>query len=117
MSANALPRRAETLLWVAQRASAAMLAAFVLVHLATIIYAVRGGLTAPTILGRTHGNLAWLLFYGLFVAAVAVHVPIGLRVIAREWLGWRGRSLDIVALVSALYVVVAGWRAIWGLYA
>ena len=43
---RAVSRRAETLLWVAQRASAAVLALCVLVHLATIIYAVRGGLTA-----------------------------------------------------------------------
>ncbi len=117
MSASALPRRAETLLWVAQRASAAVLAVFVLVHLVTIIYAVRGGLTASAILHRTHGNLGWLLFYGLFVAAVAIHVPIGLRVIAREWLGWRGGALDLMTLVAAFYVVAAGWRAIWGLYA
>ena len=117
MSGHAVSRRAETLLWVAQRASAAVLAVFVLVHLMTIIYAVRFGLSAAAILHRTHGNLGWLLFYGLFVAAVAIHVPIGLRVIAREWLGWRGRALDLATVAAALYVVVAGWRAIWGLYA
>lgn len=117
MSVRALSRRAETLLWVAQRASAAVLAVFVLIHLATIIIVVRGGLSAASILHRTHGNLGWLLFYGLFVAAVAIHGPIGLRVIAQEWLGWRGRVLDLATLAAALYVIAAGWRAIWGLYA
>lgn len=117
MSVGAVSRRMETLLWVAQRASASVLAVFVLVHLATIIYVVRGGLSGAAILHRTHGHLGWLLFYGLFVAAVAVHVPIGLRVIAREWLGWRGRALDLAILAAALYVAAAGWRAIWGLYA
>ena len=42
--------RVETLLWTAQRASAAVLAICVAVHLATIIYAVRGGLTAAKML-------------------------------------------------------------------
>ena len=35
------------LLFVAQRATAAVLAFAVTVHLATIVYAVRGGLTGP----------------------------------------------------------------------
>ncbi|MBM3384761.1 MAG: succinate dehydrogenase, partial [Betaproteobacteria bacterium] len=42
--------RSETLLWVAQRASAAVLGVCVAVHLATMIYAVRGGLSAAEIL-------------------------------------------------------------------
>ena len=71
--------RKETLLWVADRASTAVLAVCVLVHLVTIIYAVRSGLSAAEILGRTRGNLAWLVFYAVFVVAVAVHAPLGLR--------------------------------------
>ena len=66
-------------LFLAQRLSAAILALAVAVHLATILYAVRGGLTAGEILARTHGNLAFLVFYSVFVAAVAAHAPIGLR--------------------------------------
>jgi fumarate reductase subunit D len=50
-----------------------VLAVCVLVHLATIIYAVQGGLTAAEILGRTRGNHAWLAFYTVFVLAVSVH--------------------------------------------
>ena len=48
--------RSQTLLWAAQRASAALLALCVAVHLVTIVYAVRGGLTAAEILGRTRGS-------------------------------------------------------------
>ena len=33
-------------------------------------------------LGRTRGNVGWAAFYGLFVLAVAIHAPIGLRTIA-----------------------------------
>ena len=40
------PARRETLLWAAQRASAAVLALGMAAHLAGMIYAVRGGLTA-----------------------------------------------------------------------
>jgi len=88
-------------LWVAQRASAALLGLCVLVHLATMIYAVRGGLSAAEILERTRGSLAWLAFYGAFVLAIAVHVPIGLRAVLGEWLGWRGPSRDWTLLLVA----------------
>src|ERR1700746_3715237 len=72
---------AETRLWLAQRASAAVLALCVAVHLATMIIAVRGGLSAADILGRTRDSFGWAAFYGLFVLAVAIHAPIGLRTI------------------------------------
>src|SRR6185295_18057948 len=64
---KAMTFRAQSLLWVAQRASAAVLALCVLVHLATMIYAVRGGLTAGEILQRTSGSASWAIFYGVFV--------------------------------------------------
>ena len=89
--------RRETWLWFAQRASAAVLALCVIVHLITIIYATRGGLSGAEILARTRGNGAWLAFYVVFVLAVAVHVPIGLRTIATEWLGWSGSSTRLGA--------------------
>ena len=76
---------------MAQRASAAVLAVCVTVHLFTIVYAVRGGLSVPEILERTRGSVAWFAFYSLFVLAVTVHVPIGLRAVLAEWLRWRGR--------------------------
>ena len=74
--------RNETFLWMLQRASAAVLVLCVVVHLATMIYAIRGGLSAGEILGRTRGNYGWLAFYSVFVLACAVHVPIGLRAFA-----------------------------------
>lgn len=108
--------RTQTLLWIGQRASAAVLAVCVLVHLATIIYAVRGGLSGAEILGRTRGNPAWLGFYSLFVLAVAVHVPIGLRAILSEWLSWRGPSRDRVLVGFAVLLAVLGMRAVLGMF-
>lgn len=104
--------RAQTLLWVAQRASAAVLALCVLVHLATIIYAVRGGLSGAEILARTQGNAAWFAFYAVFVLAVAVHAPIGLRAVLGEWLGWRARSRDAALCLFAAILCVLGMRAV-----
>lgn len=104
--------RAQVLLWGAQRASAAILAVCVLVHLVTIIYAVRSGLTAAEILARTSGSVFWTAFYALFVAAVAVHAPIGLRNVLAE-LGWRGRSLGVAMLALALILALYGWRAVY----
>lgn len=103
--------RSETTLWLAQRLSAAVLGVCVLVHLATIVYAVRGGLSAEEIFARTRGNHAWLAFYAVFVLAVAVHAPIGLRAIAIEWLGWRGRSRDVALVVFSMFLAWMGLRA------
>jgi fumarate reductase subunit C len=108
--------RSQTLLWIAQRASAAVLALCVLVHLATIIFAVRGGLTGAEILARTRGNPAWLAFYSLFVLAVTVHAPIGLRAVLGEWLGWRGRSRDVALVVFAMLLAWLGMRAVLGVF-
>lgn len=109
--------RAETWMWIAQRLSAAALALCVLVHLLTIVYAVQGGLTAAELLGRTRGSAAWAAFYGAFVLAVAIHAPIGLRAVAREMLGWRGKSLDAAVVFAGLSLAALGWRAVAGLFA
>jgi fumarate reductase subunit C len=105
--------RTQVLLWGAQRASAALLAICVVVHLVTIIYAVRNGLTAAEILSRTSGSVAWTIFYAAFVAAVAVHAPIGLRNVLTETLRWHGRSLDIAMLALAVALALYGWRAVY----
>lgn len=109
--------RAETLLWLAQRGSAAVLGLLVLVHLGTMVYAVQGGLSAAEILARTRGNPLWGAFYGLFVVMVAVHAPIGLRNVLAETLGWRGRGLGLAMLALGLFLLVFGWRAVWAVVA
>jgi fumarate reductase subunit C len=109
--------RRETFLWILQRASAAILALCVVVHLSTVIYAVQGGLTAAEILGRTRGNYGWLAFYSLFVLACAVHVPIGLRAVLGEWLAWRSGSRDLVLLGFAMLLAGTGMRAVMGVFA
>ena len=109
--------RAEVKLWIAQRASAAVLAVCVIIHLITIAYATRTGLAAAEILARTRGNVGWLVFYTVFVLAAAVHAPIGLKAIASEWLGWRGRSAAIAVHLLALALAAIGLRAVWGVFA
>jgi fumarate reductase subunit C len=105
--------RAQALLWVAQRATAFILALCIIVHLATMILAVRGGLSAAALLARTQGNTAWAAFYVVFVIAAAVHAPIGLRNVLMEWRGWRGRSLDMAMLALALGLAFLGLRAVY----
>jgi len=108
--------RSQVLLWGAQRVSAMVLALCVVIHLVTIIYAVRNGLSAAEILGRTRGNAGWLAFYTVFVAAVAIHAPIGLRGILAESIGWRGRSADIFVLAIAMSLATWGWRAVYAVF-
>ncbi len=104
--------RAGARLWVAQRATAAVLALCVFVHLGTIIYAVRGGLTAAEILSRTHGNFAWAAFYSIFVLAAAIHGAIGLRTVAAEWLSFRGMAANVAVTAIALALAGLGLRAV-----
>jgi fumarate reductase subunit C len=104
------------MLWIAQRASAAILSLCVVVHLATIIYAVQGGLSAAEILGRTRGNVAWLAFYSVFVLAVSVHAPIGLRSVFIEWLRWHGRSRDLALFLFSAVLAGMGMRAVLAVF-
>lgn len=94
-----------------------VLALCVVVHLITITYAVRNGLSAAEILGRTRGSYGWFAFYAVFVAAVAVHAPIGLRTIASETLGWRGTTADLLALAAGIALAWAGMRTVFGMFA
>ena len=104
--------RRQSLLWLAQRASAAVLALCVVVHLVTMIVAVRGGLTAAEILGRTRGSVTWMLFYGLFVVAISGHAPIGVRTVIAELRGSHGRAIDAAMLLFGLVLLALGLRAV-----
>jgi fumarate reductase subunit C len=101
-------------LWYWQRVSAMVLAACTLIHLGVIIYAVRGGLSAADILGRTQGSVAFGLFYAIFVLACAVHVPIGLARIVEEMLGWRGKPAWAAASLFGALLLVTGLAAVYG---
>jgi fumarate reductase subunit C len=104
-------------LFLAQRATAAILAFAVAAHLVMIVHAERAGLTASAVLARTHHNAGLLAFYALFVAAASIHAPIGLRNVLIEWAGWRGRSLDFAMAGFALALFVLGLSAAYGVYA
>lgn len=98
--------------WYWQRISAMVLALCVLVHLVVMVYAVRGGLSAAEILGRTQGNWAFGAFYAVFVIACAVHVPVGVANIAREWWGLGERVARGLSLTLSLLLLVTGLRAV-----
>lgn len=100
-------------LYMAQRISALVMAPLVLGHIAVMIYAVQGGLSASEILGRTQGSAFWALFYGSFVVAVSLHAAIGLRVILFEWAGLSGRWLSAVSWGIAAVLLTMGLRAVF----
>lgn len=104
-------------LYLLQRLSALVMAPLVIGHIAVMIYAVQGGLSASEILSRTQGSIGWALFYGLFVLAVSVHAAIGLRVIAGEWLGFRRGYLAATMWISGLVLLAMGMRAVWAVTA
>lgn len=103
-------------LWAIQRITAAFLGLAVIVHLVTIMLAVRGGLSAAEILERTRGADLWFAFYVTFALCAGLHGAIGLRNIAGEWMGLRGRGVDALWLGIGLLAAAFGMRAAWGLY-
>jgi len=99
-------------LYFLQRASAAIMVPLVLVHLAIIYYAIRGGLSAAEILARTRGSVGWGAFYGLFVLAAATHGAIGVRTVVSEWAGIRGGKLDLLMWGFGAMSAALGLRAV-----
>lgn len=108
--------RMETKLWLWQRMSAAVLALCVVVHLAVIVIAVQSGLSAAEILGRVSGNYAWFAFYSVFVLAVALHAPIGLRTILKESTSLGHRATHMIMGAACLIILIMGFRAILALF-
>ncbi len=102
--------------YVAQRATALLLAPLVVVHLVLIMIAVKNGLTADEILSRTRGNVLWAVFYGLFVVAAAVHAPLGVRNVLREWTPLSQQLVDAFCVFLFLLLLLAGLRAVVAVY-
>lgn len=99
-------------LYVWQRLTAVLMVPLIVVHLIVIIYATNRGLSAADMLGRTRGSVAWGLYYGLFVVAASIHGAIGVRGVAREWLGWRETALDRLMWAFGAILLVLGLRAV-----
>ncbi|MBL4751281.1 MAG: succinate dehydrogenase [Amylibacter sp.] len=104
-------------LYALQRLTALIMAPLVLGHIAVMIYAVQGGLSAAEILGRTQGSLLWMLFYGSFVIAVSIHAAIGLRVIAFESFKLKGTALSLFTWGAGLALLIMGGRAVYAVTA
>jgi fumarate reductase subunit C len=114
---NAAPRgQLEAWLWLAQRASAMVLALAVIVHLGTLITAVQGGLDAAEIVSRLQGHRGWLAFYATFALAAAVHAPLGMRAILREWVRLGPTATDLVSAALAAGLLLLGLRAAVAMY-
>ena len=102
-------------LWYAQRISAMVLGLCVAIHLIIIFYAIRGGLTAEEILGRTQGNIAFAIFYEIFILACFVHAPIGLANILEETFS-KGLISRALSLFLAALILILGTTAVVGVY-
>ena len=102
-------------LWYAQRISAMVLGLCVSIHLIIIFYAIRGGLSAEEILGRTQGNIAFAIFYEIFVLACFVHAPIGLANILDETF-CKGFISKALSWILAALIIVLGTTAVIGVF-
>jgi fumarate reductase subunit C len=99
-------------LYIVQRATAAIMAPLVLIHLAVIFYATNRGLSAAEVLGRTRGSVLWGTFYAAFVLAAATHAAIGARVVASEWMDLKAAVLDSLMWIFGLLLSALGLLAV-----
>ena len=99
-------------LYMLQRITALIMAPLTLGHIAVMIYAVQGGISAQEILERTQGSVFWFLFYGIFVLAVSIHGAIGLRVVVHETLGLKGNALSLFTWAVGIILLVLGSYAV-----
>ena len=111
MSAGVLQAK----LWYAQRISAMVLGICVAIHLLIIFYAIRGGLSAQEILGRTQGNVLFAIFYEVFVLACFVHAPIGLANILQETFP-KTEIARPLSWILALMILILGTTAVVGVF-
>ena len=111
MSAGVLQAK----LWYAQRISAMVLGLCVAIHLIIIFYAIRGGLSAQEILGRTQGNVLFAIFYEVFVIACFVHAPIGVANILQETFPKIGLARPL-SWILAILILVLGTTAVIGVF-
>ena len=109
-------RNLEFVRFFTQRATGALLSLLLAIHLVTIIYATRGGITVAEISQRLQQNWLWQYMYLVFIAVAVTHAAIGLRNICVETLPARK---FLVSVFVTLYTVISVWlgflalRAIW----
>ena len=102
----------EAQLYSLQRLSAVIMAPLVVVHLITIMYAVRGGLSAEEILARTSGASAGIVVCGVVGGAVWGEDPGGERKMLIEWAGVKRRLAGWIAVMLGGIVFITGMRAV-----
>jgi fumarate reductase subunit C len=100
-------------LYLWQRATAALMVPFVLVHIAVIFCATRRGMSAADILSRTHGSVVWASYYALFVVAASIHAAIGVRNVLTEWSPLPDQRAGVFAIVFGLLLAALGARAVF----
>lgn len=92
-----------------QRISGGLLAGCLLIHIATILYAVQGGLSVAEIQNRIQGSEFWFVLYSIFIFAAIVHAAIGLKNVFSEWIKLPPVLISVLVLV---YFVVSSFLGI-----
>nr|WP_284145631.1 succinate dehydrogenase [Xanthobacter aminoxidans] len=96
------------------RLSGVALAVFLPMHFIALGTALSGANALDSFLSVTHSPLVKIAEWGL-VSALAVHMALGLRVLAIEWFSFRGHTAGVVAgaiaagLAVGLLFLLSGW--------
>lgn len=87
------------------RLSGVALAIFLPMHFLALGTALGGASALDSFLALTHSRIALIAEWGL-VSALAVHMALGLRVLAIEWFAMRDRSAVLVSSCVAASAAV-----------
>lgn len=96
------------------RLSGVALAVFLPLHFIALGTAMSGASALDSFLAITHNPVVKIAEWGM-VSALAVHMALGLRVLAIEWLAWRSRTAGAVSgcvatgLAVGLLFLLSGW--------
>ncbi|MFG1346679.1 succinate dehydrogenase [Xanthobacter autotrophicus DSM 431] len=96
------------------RLSGVALAVFLPLHFIALGTALAGAGALDSFLSLTHNPVVKIAEWGM-VSALAVHMALGLRVLAIEWLAFRGHTAGVVGgcvaagLAIGLLFLLSGW--------
>lgn len=99
---------------VLHRLSGVALAVFLPMHFVALGTAMSGAGALDSFFAVTHNWAVLIAEWGL-VSALAVHMALGLRVLAIEWLAFRGHTAGVVAgcvaagVAVGLLFLLSGW--------
>ena len=112
--AMAASRHGGLVVWLLQRVTGLFLVYALVVHLWAVHVVSNGRLTWETIAARLSGDMAWTVYYGLFIPAVVAHAALGVWSVALDYHPSPGlrRAIAVGLWTAAVALTAYGYLGI-----